>query len=435
MRRTMLALCAMLAATQLAACDQSDQKQAQATAPAGQAGAGGPDAGAAGFQDALQQKLLDAKPGDVILVPAGRHAFDRSLSLTVDGVTLRGEGMDRSVLSFKGQIAGAEGLLVNASDFTIEDLAIEDTKGDALKINDGRNIVIRRIRTEWTNGPDTENGAYGIYPVQTTNVLVEDSVAIGASDAGIYVGQSRDVVVRRNRAELNVAGIEIENTVNADVYENVATRNTGGILVFNMPNLPVAGHGTRVFNNRVFANNTGNFAAKGAAVASVPAGTGIIVNSNDEVEIFANEVADNDTANIIISSYFSTGYMNQYGVAETFDPYPERIFIYDNRFSGGGGSPDGIELKTLKTLLYGPFGRFPDILWDGWVDPKKLVDGKLPPELAICVANGEARMLNVDGPNGNRNPGVDMAAHDCTLPRRAPVELAPPLDQLTKKGA
>ena len=143
--------------------------------------------------------------------------------------------MDKTVLSFAGQIAGAEGLLVTASDFTIEDLAIEDAKGDALKVNEGENITIRRVRTEWTNGPSQDNGAYGIYPVQTTNVLVEGNVAIGASDAGVYVGQSRDVIVRNNRAEYNVAGIEIENTVGADVYDNVATNNTGGILVFNMP--------------------------------------------------------------------------------------------------------------------------------------------------------------------------------------------------------
>ena len=78
--------------------------------------------------------------------------------------------------------------------------------GDALKINEGENITIRGVRTEWTTGYATDNGAYGIYPVQTTNVLIEDSVAIGASDAGIYVGQSNNVIVRNNRAEFNVAG-------------------------------------------------------------------------------------------------------------------------------------------------------------------------------------------------------------------------------------
>ena len=116
----------------------------------------------ADFQKDLQTRLIKAKPGTVIELPAGTWQLDRGLSLKVSGVTLKGAGMDKTILNFKGQKAGAEGLLVDASDFTIEDLALEDSKGDALKVVGGRNIVIRNVRTEWTNGPATENGAYGI---------------------------------------------------------------------------------------------------------------------------------------------------------------------------------------------------------------------------------------------------------------------------------
>ena len=281
------------------------------------------------YQTTLMEQLLDAQPGDVIEIPAGVFSFDRSLSLTVDGVTIRGAGMDETILSFANQASGAEGLLVTASDFTIEDLAIEDTNGDALKINEGENIIIRRVRTEWTNGPDTDNGAYGIYPVQTTNVLIDGAVAIGASDAGIYVGQSRNVIIRNSRAERNVAGIEVENTEGADVYGNVATENTGGILVFNMPNLPQPGRQTRVFDNQVFDNNTRNFGHPGTPVASVPAGSGIVINSNDDVEIFNNDIRDHRTANIIISSVYSTGY-SDLGTREDFDPYPEAYIPFAN---------------------------------------------------------------------------------------------------------
>jgi parallel beta-helix repeat protein len=367
------------------------------------------------YQETLIQQLIDARSGDVITIPAGVYAIDRGLSLEVDGVTIRGAGMDKTVLTFKGQAAGAEGLLVNASDFTIEDLAIEDAKGDALKVNEGENIIIRRVRTEWTGGPKTTNGAYGIYPVQVRNLLIEDSVAIGASDAGIYVGQSNTVVVRRNRAEFNVAGIEIENTQNADVYDNLATNNTGGILVFNMPNLKVAGFATRIFRNRVEGNNTANFGRKGSAVASVPAGSGVIVNSNDQVEIFDNDIGGNNTANVIISSYFSTGYMNQKGVAETFDPWPEAIFIHDNRFTPGGSKPDGLDLQALRVALFGVTGSLPDVLWDGYVDMKKFKGGKVDPALAICLDNGPARMLNADSPNKNKSPAVMGETLRCRL--------------------
>ena len=377
----------------------------------------------ADFQKTLQERLIRAKPGSVIEIPAGTWQLDRSLSLKVSGVTIKGAGMDKSILSFKGQKAGAEGLLVAASDFTIQDLALEDAKGDALKVVGGSNIVIRNVRTEWTNGPATENGAYGIYPVQTENVLVDGVVAIGASDAGIYVGQSRNVVVRNSRAERNVAGIEIENTIGADVYGNLATGNTGGILVFNMPNLQQPGYGTRVYRNRIEGNNHDNFGHKGTPVASVPAGSGVVINSNDDVEIFDNDIGDHRTANLIVSSYFSTGY-SDLSTSEDFDPYPERIAIHGNRFGPGGDNPDNLELKALKLAAFGLNGRLPDILWDGYFNPAKAVGGKLPAELGICVDNGAATLVNVDGPNGYKNISTDMSAHRCNLPPLPEVVLA-----------
>ncbi len=375
------------------------------------------------FQKHLQEAFLDAKPGSVIEIPAGRHALSRVLTLRANGVTVRGQGADKSILSFKNEISGPEGMLVYGNDFTIENLAIEDTKGDGLKINDGENITIRGVRVAWTGGPKTSNGAYGIYPVHSRNILIEDSSSYGAADAGIYVGQSNNVIVRRCRAEQNVAGIEIENTINADVYDNTATGNTGGILVFNMPNLSQPGHSTRVFQNKVLQNNLGNFAARGAAVASVPAGAGVVVNSNSKVEIFDNDIADNQTANLIISAYFSTNYYNKPGIDPNYDPYPRAIFVYGNRFSGGGDAPDGLDLKTLKLAMFGLNGHFPEILWDGYRDEKNLVNGQPPPAERICIQNGSVGILNADGPHKYKNPNTDMSAFKCELPKLPPVEL------------
>ena len=371
------------------------------------------------FEDALRLQLETAAPGDVISIPEGVFHFRRGLTLTADGVTIRGAGMDASVLNFGAQVAGAEGLLVTGSEFTIEDLAIEDAVGDALKINGGRNIAVRRVRAEWTNGPATENGAYGIYPVQTENTLIEGSIAIGASDAGLYVGQSKNVIVRNSRAEYNVAGIEIENTVHADVYGNTAVHNTGGILVFNMPDLPEAGHSTRVFDNDVSDNNTPNFGVPGTAVASIPAGSGIVVNANDRVEIFNNRIAGHRTANVLISSYFSTNYVGKREEADVFDPFPETIYVYGNTFGPGGDAPDREDLEAVRLALYGAGGRFPDIVWDGVRNPEK--PGA---EFAICVDNGAAQVLDLDGGNGYASPSTDMSLHACSHEKLAAVDLA-----------
>ncbi|MBX9861083.1 MAG: right-handed parallel beta-helix repeat-containing protein, partial [Sphingomonas sp.] len=336
------------------------------------------------FEKRLQEQLLDAKPGSVITIPAGKYALTRSLSLAADGVTIKGAGMDKSVLSFAKQNSGAEGLLVTGDDFTLEDVAIEDSKGDALKINGTTNAVMRRVRVGWSGAPKTSNGAYGLYPVQVTNVLIEDCVVKGASDAGIYVGQSKNIIVRRNRAENNVAGIEIENSTGADVHDNVATGNAGGILVFNMPDLPVPGSKTRVFRNQVTTNNHVNFGAKGTAVASVPSGSGVIVNSNDEVEIFDNDLKDNKTANVIISSFYSLGFAATRGIAAAYDPFPENVYVTGNRISGGGTDP-GQKYAPLKAL---GGGALPAVLWDGFTNPKIAKPG-------ICVQNGDAKVLNV----------------------------------------
>lgn len=396
----------------LAGCSKND-------APATSAAATDADAA---FQKKLQEQLLDAKPGSVVEIPAGTYHLTSGLTLRNNGVTVRGAGMDKTILSFKGQVAGPEGMLVYASNFTIEGLTIEDSKGDGLKINDGDGITIRKVKVQWTGGSKVTNGAYGIYPVKCKNVLIEESVAIAASDAGIYVGQSNGVVVRRSRAEQNVAGIEIENTINADVYENVATNNTGGILVFNMPNLSQPGHSTRVFKNTVDKNNLGNFAAKGTAVASVPAGSGVVINSNSKVEIFDNDITDNQTANVIISSYFSTGYYSTKGVAANYDPYPKAIYVYGNRFKGGGDSPDGLDLKTLKVALYGLTGHLPDVLWDGYVDNKLMVKGQLPADQRICI-QPDVGVVNVDGPNKYANPSKDAKPFHCELAKLPAVTI------------
>jgi len=376
------------------------------------------------FQKEFQTALITAKPGAVIELPEGQLEVDRPLSLTVDNVTIRGKGIDKTVLKFKNQKEGAAGMLVTSNGFTIEDLAFEDTKGDALKINGAKDVTIRRVRTEWTGGPSDKNGSYGIYPVQCTNVLIEESVAIGAADAGIYVGQSSNIIVRKSRAEKNVAGIEIENSKFADVYENKSTGNTGGILVFNLPDLPVKGGGhTRVFNNEVYANNTPNFGAKGSMVAKVPTGTGVIVLATNHVEVFKNTIKDNNTSNVSVISYFTTGNpMND----ATYDPFPEAIYVHDNTISGGGTDPAGAYAEQLAPKIGKPM---PAIMFDGIVNPKKLTAAKrLPDDLRICIQNnGDASFMNYDAGGNFKHLSKDLGAYNCSLAPLEAVNLpAPP---------
>lgn len=309
-------------------------------------------------EEMLQEALILAEPGDEIVIAEGFYPIRNQLSLAVEDVTVRGAGMDKTILSFDGQTGGSEGLLITADGAVVQDLAVEDTLGDGIKSKGVDGVAFVRVRVEWTNGPDELNGAYGLYPVQSSNVLIEDSVAIGASDAGIYVGQSDGIIVRGSRAEYNVAGLEIENSFNADVYSNHLENNTGGILVFDLPDLPIqGGNHVRVFDNVSINNNVKNFAPEGNIVGIVPAGTGMLVMGNTDVEVFGNTFDQNQTANFLFGAY-----VRDYD-DENFQPYPKRVHIHHNIFGRGGYAPDDSEFgNVLRDVVGAPV---PDIVFDG----------------------------------------------------------------------
>lgn len=384
----------------------------------------GPD-----FPFRFQSRLIRAVPGDILQLEEGTYELQSGLNLVADNITIRGRGHDKTILSFKNQRDGSFGLLASGDNLVLENFAVEDTSHNAIKVLGAENVTFRGVRTEWTGGPKTSNGAYGLYPVQCKNVLIENCVAIGAADAGIYVGQTTDVIVRNCRAEWNVAGIEIENTINADVYDNIVRNNTGGLLVFDLPGLPQKnGRHVRLFRNQIIKNNTKNFAPKGNMVASVPAGSGILVMATDDVEIFDNKITDNRSFSVSVVSYL----IYQKKLKDKhYDPYPEGVFIHDNQISGGGTAPDGELGQILKSLVGTPL---PEIAFDGIVDQQKLVNGKMPTEKSLRLSNnGDVRFINIDFINlspaniaaGKYKPSMDMTPFEGTLASLKSVQLQP----------
>ena len=339
----------------------------------------------------IQEALILANPGDIVHISEGFYKLEDSLSIDIDNLTLQGDGINKTILSFKDQMSGAQGLSVTSDGVTLQDFAVEDAKGDAIKVKGVHGISFIRVRTEWTNGPDELNGAYGLYPVESKNVLIDSCVAIGASDAGIYVGQSENIIVKNSRAEFNVAGIEIENSYYADVFDNHAENNTGGILVFDLPDIPQqGGHHVRVFRNKSINNNTDNFAPEGNIVGEVPRGTGIIIQANSHVEIFENDIGGNDTVNIAIVTY---GYETE---DENYYPHPRAIQVHNNRFTKSGNNPD-LETGVLAKILYELSDKnMPDIFWDGILPMKQIIFGQPDNEKLILGDNGSATFLTIN---------------------------------------
>jgi parallel beta-helix repeat protein len=414
------------------AAAKADEQATAMDASPGEAAAGDSAAGDAGpkvvtfkpgpdVQKIVQEELILAEPKTVFQFEEGLFEFTSGLSLDADDVTIRGSGIGKTILSFKGQEAGAEGLYVTGDRVIVEDMTFMDTKGNGVKSHTADDIIIRRVHVEWSGGPKSTNGAYGIYSVVSTNNLIEECVSIGASDAGIYVGQSKNIVIRKCRAEYNVAGIEIENCHGGEAYDNVATKNTGGILVFDLPDLPLRrGRDISVHHNRVFDNNTPNFAPPGNIVATVPTGTGMMIMANDNVEFYANDVRDHDTVNFLINSYLLAGLaIND----SQYNPFPERVHVHDNTFGPCGEKPGGAGGKLVAAILGTPL---PDIIWDGVLDPAKF-DGKQEnPQSLISIHDnkedgGEVTFANLGGQATLADPTKanvkrDLAAYAAPLP-------------------
>tara|TARA_B100000131_G_scaffold57247_1_gene52522 strand:+ start:939 stop:2165 length:1227 start_codon:yes stop_codon:yes gene_type:complete len=339
-------------------------------------------------QEKIQEALILANPGDIIQLTAGVYDLEDSLSLDVDGVTVQGDGHENTILDFSGQKSGAQGLMVTSDEVILRNFAVLDSKGDAIKVKGSNGISFINVRTEWSGGPKSSNGAYGLYPVESKNVLIDGCIAIGASDAGIYVGQSEKIIVRNSIAKFNVAGIEIENSYYADVYDNTAEDNTGGILVFDLPGLPQqGGHDVRVFNNSIFHNNTDNFAPEGNIVGEVPRGTGIIIMANSNVEIFDNRIEDHETVGIAVVSYINDNDSNDFSDSGYY-PHPKSVQIHNNKITRSGHNPD-LD-KDIASILYEiSDGDMPDIFWDGVLPLKQMILGQPNEEKLILKDNGE----------------------------------------------
>ncbi len=235
--------------------------------------------------ESIQAAVDRAQPGDTVRVMPG--AYRQEVLVQTDSLTLEGvvDGDQRAVLD--GENTRANAVLGVGNYFTISGFHMVNYTSNGATVQGITGPIFRDLITENT-------GEYGIFPILSSDVLIEHSVTSGVIDTGIYVGQSRGIIVRNNESFGNVSGIEIENSVNALVENNYAHDNTAGILVFILPGKTAteATH-TRVVNNRVENNNLANFARPEMIVSMVPDGSGILILSADQTEVTGNTISGN----------------------------------------------------------------------------------------------------------------------------------------------
>ena len=415
-----------------------------------------------GDSKALQNAANTIDDDTALVLGEGTFVLDNAVTLRIDSLTLIGQGKDVSVLDFTGVKQQVNGVDIVGDDVHVEGFTVLNAKKDGVRIEESDGVVIRAVKVTWTNESDPKSGAYGLYPVRVSRVLMEDSEAYNAADAGIYVGQCQHAVIRNNIAKGNVAGIEIENTQYADVYGNLAEDNTGGLVVFDLPGNPIAGRDVRIHDNQIINNNRANF-APGGTVALIPRGTGTFAMASRRVEIDNNTYANNLTVDIALLS----GFVVEDDLGRWFTPFNEvvgdykdldlldqdakgifnfrsyDIYIHDNTHDDQSGTfPDGSNLDGLGLLLslifFDPQSsstQVPTVTYDtigeSAFDASKASgnsnDNRIcvsdDPGVSMASINLLAQLSSPD-PAGVYEPDAPFAPFDC----KGPSVVAPTLD-------
>ena len=311
------------------------------------AAAGAPQTITVAAGETIQAAVDRARPGDTVQIPYG--VYHERVAVDISGLTLVGvanEAGEWPVLDGQGQLS--EGVIASGNDFTVGNLHVRNYTDNGVLVEGARGVHFHDIVAE-------NVGTYGVYPVRSTDVVIERVTVSGVDDAGIYAGQSENVIVRDSTAFGNVIGIELENTLGGEVYGNHVYDNSNGILIVLLPQLTSKiSSGAKIHDNVVEHNNTANFAPEGATARIVPPGSGILLIGTDNNEVYDNTIVGNKTAGLAIFSLTGTGAFNENEL--DVGPLAEGNYAHDNTYADNAYDPDPVVAE-----LGIPAG---DILWD-----------------------------------------------------------------------
>lgn len=336
---------------------------------------------ATGDNDQAQiiQAILAAGANGYVCLNPGLYDMGGTIDVTQEtNLTIKGLGdsPDDVILEYAdsdGNCRGNQGINVTVDGVTIENMWVRNTCENAVVQRGTDGSVFRKVRVSWDGTPRTENGAYGVYPTDCSNTLVEYCQTQGASDAGVYIGKCDGGTVRNNVVYENVAGLEVENCLDVDTYDNEIFDNTGGLLALQQD---ISGEmqtnsGVRMYDNVVYCNNRENFAQPGSAVAGIPVGTGGLSFVGNGVEINNNEFTDNWTLGVALASNLVQCQAEQSDCppyTEGYDPYTKNIYVHDNLYTNNGTDPQGLFGDIFMALGFGCDGcpPVPEVVWDGY---------------------------------------------------------------------
>lgn len=288
-------------------------------------GHGGEDKGGHGAKirpgDArsIQAALDAAPPGTTVTIPAARYIVPEPLIVRKSDVTIvarRGAVLDCLDPITRNRAVNA--LVVRADGYNNATMCPEGPnqqfplknfvlRGSLEVRNSAKTaILILGVEGYLVFGTSVyDAGEHGLYLVCSKGGALKNNYGRGCKDAAFNVGRGADCTIAYNRAEGNVIGIEVENTIRAVVQYNTVANNTAGILVQLAPARSQDFADTKrtqdviVAENIVLDNNIPNFSDDpNLVLALLPRGIGIMVMGSQRVNVTRNRIEDHRQAGV-----------------------------------------------------------------------------------------------------------------------------------------
>lgn len=294
----------------------------------------------------IQAAVDAANPGDTVRVPPG--TYHENVFVTKDNITIEGSQgvvLDGTGLTGSGITVRSSTPLVRINGFRLSGLRIQNY------VRNG--VILSRVDNyQIDHGVYINNNAYGIFPIRSTNGLIEFNQVSGSDDTGIYIGQSSGAVISKNLITDCTVGINVEVSSNITVQDNKVMDNTIGMAAFVLPGLSVTQTTNVQINSNLFAhNNRSNPVTEPADILSqLPSGVGLLIFGADYGTVTGNKVVDNNSAGIAVIQVPPA----LAALDPRIDPFPDQNRISNNVVLSNGRDPDP------KIAPFPPS----DLIWD-----------------------------------------------------------------------